>query len=359
MLPAGSPEAPRLRILQVILSTGFAGSERAVVEACNALCAGQDVGLVVRRDHRSPGGASICDPLDPRVTLFEVPARWRTGAALSRVIEQWQPDVIHTHLRRGTRLVASLRGGRPHVATMHLSLNGPHYLQADTLVCVSRWQEQAVVAAGYRGRLLHIPNSLVPQPRLSATALAALRRAAGAAEADFLIGGVGRLTAGKGFDVLIDAFRTAALPASRLVIVGEGAERRSLARRSRGIDVIFTGFRPDAKDWFQAFDLFVSPSLSEPFGRVIIEALDAGTPVVATDTLGPSEIARDYPVEIVPAGSVPELALALRRVHGRPRTRMRVDLGEFHVDRIAGRLLEAYRAPPPAPLPDAHGRAAA
>ena len=42
----------RLRILQVILSRGFAGSERAAAEACNALAQHHDVALVIRSDHR-------------------------------------------------------------------------------------------------------------------------------------------------------------------------------------------------------------------------------------------------------------------------------------------------------------------
>ena len=56
---------------------------------------------------------------------------------------------------------------------------------------------------------------------------------------------------------------------------GEGSERARLERLATGLPVTFTGFRDDAKDWFQAIDLFVSASRSEPFGRVIIEALDA------------------------------------------------------------------------------------
>lgn len=333
-----------LRILQVILSRGFAGSERAAAEACNALCQQHDVALVVRRDHRGPGGASICDLLDQRVEVVEVSPHWRTRAALGDVIRQWQPDVVHTHLRRGTRFVNQLGIGVPHFATLHLALNGPHYLAADGLICISEWQLQTVPGHKFAGRLFHIPNSLVPQPRLRAERKSELRHAAGAAATDFLIGGVGRLTRGKGFDVLIEAFRRAALPEARLVIVGEGTERRRLERLAAGAPVTFMGFRHDAKDWFQACDLFVSPSRSEPFGRVIIEALDAGTPVIATDALGPRDISARHPIELVPAADVGALVGALRRAHGRPRARVSVDLGEYHIERVMQRLLAAYHS---------------
>jgi glycosyltransferase involved in cell wall biosynthesis len=334
----------RLRILQVILSRGFAGSERAAAETCNALAMAHDVAIAVRRDHRNAAGASIRDYLAPGVQVFELPGYWRTRAALGAVVERWRPDVVHTHLRRGTRHVAQLRAGVPHVATLHIDLNGPHYMAADALCCISPWQVRRVERAGYDGAVLQIPNSLVPQPRVSPERRVALREIAGAGPHEFLVGGVGRLARGKGFDVLIEAFRRAALPQSRLVIVGEGRERARLERRAAGLPVTLTGFRDDAKDWFQAFDLFVSASRREPFGRVIIEALDAGTPVVASDAQGPRDIAARYPIELTPADDPEALAAVLRRAHRQPRARLAVDLGEFHLERVTASLLEAYRA---------------
>jgi len=339
----GAVPGERLRILQVILSRGFAGSERAVVETCNALCGNHDVAVAVRRDHRSSGGASICDLLDRRVNVFELPAYWRTRAELGQVFDRWRPDVVHSHLRRGTRYVAQLRTGVPHIATLHIGLNGPHYLRANGLVCIAEWQMRTIPRGLFNGQVFHIPNSLVPQPKLRADRKAELRRAAGAADSDFLIGGVGRLTGGKGFDVLIEAFRRAALPESRLVIVGEGSERHRLEKLAGDAPIKFVGFRHDAKEWFQAFDLFVSPSRREPFGRVIIEALDAGTPIIATDTQGPQDIATHFPLDLVPPSDIDSLVGALRRAQGRPRARVNVDVSEFHVDRVAADLLNAYR----------------
>lgn len=339
----GRTMSDRLRILHVILSRGFAGSERAAAELCNALSRQHDVAIVLRRDHRSPGGASIRDHLESQVEVFELSPHWRTRAALDDVITGWQPDVIHTHLRRGTRYVTQLERGVAHVATLHIDLNGPHYLGAHALCCISPWQLEAVRKAGYAGRLLEIPNSLVSQPRIDAARRDALRAAAQAGPDDFLIGGVGRLASGKGFDMLIEAFRAAALPDARLVIVGEGNERTRLERLAEGLPVTFTGFRNDAKDWFQAFDVFVSPSRREPFGRVIVEALDAGTPVIATRTQGPADIATRYPIELVPRGDVAALAAALRAASERPRVRLAVDLSEFEIGHVTQRLLDAYR----------------
>ncbi len=346
-----SDSVRRLRLMHVILSSGFAGSERAVAEFCSAAAEQHEVAVVLRRDHRSPGGASIRDHLGPEVKVVELPSYIGTRRALEEAITDWRPDVVHTHLRRGTRYVARIApADAVHFCTLHLSLNGPHFLYSDGLVCISQWQ-QGTLPGDYEGKVFLIPNSLVPQPRLDQARRRELRRQLGAGDDDFLIGGVGRLTPSKGFDILVKAFRQAELPGAKLTIVGEGRARRRLERLAGG-QVTFTGHRHDAKDCFQAFDLFVSPSRYEPFGRVIVEALDGGVPVIATDALGPRDIALRYPVELVPKEDPAAMAAALRLVFERPRTRLSVDLSEFHIDRVVRRTLEAYLELLNAPSPD-------
>jgi glycosyltransferase involved in cell wall biosynthesis/UDP:flavonoid glycosyltransferase YjiC (YdhE family) len=332
--------------MHVILSRGFAGSERAAAEACAALSGRHDVALVVRSDHRGQGGASILDELEPGIEVFEVPPRFGTQRRLERIIRAWAPDVLHTHLRRGTRYVARIglaNVGLPqsvHVATLHLSINGPHYLETDGLFCISEWQIDTV-PRDYRGQVFLVPNSLVPHPRLDAARLRELRASLGAGEDDYVVGAVGRLAHRKGFDLLIRAFERARLPAARLVIVGDGSHRHRLERLA-GERVTLTGFRRDVKDLYQAFDLFVCPSSYEPFGRVIIEALDSGVPVISTDAQGPSDIAKRHPVKLVPCGDEARLAEALQQAAAAGRMRVEADLAEFDMERIAARVGQAY-----------------
>lgn len=339
---ASAANAPaRLRIAHVILSRGFAGSERSTAESCAAQCTAHDVLLVIRRDHRSRSGASIRDHLDPRVAVLEIPGRWFTQRRLCRVLHAWRPEVVHAHLRRATRLLSRCRIDAARVSTLHLGINGPQFLDMDALVCISPWQ-LGTIPPGYRGRAVLIRNSLVPHPRQSPERIAALRAEMGAAPGEFLIGGVGRLAQSKGWDVLLRAFAAAALPDARLALIGEGRERARLERLA-GPRVRLLGFRPDAKDYYQAFDLFVCPSRREPMGRVILEALDAGVPVVAAAAEGPQEILAEYPGDLVPIGDVAALAAALRRAHAERSGFRPVDVSAHHLDRVAAELVALYR----------------
>lgn len=328
-----------MRIVHIILSRGFAGSERATAEMCNAHAGAHDILLIIKRAHAGPTGVSIRQWLDPRVRVVEV-GNWLPRADIARALAEFRPDVIHAHLRRSTRMLARIGPAAPTIATLHLAVNGPHFVAMDAIVCIAQWQKRAI-PADYAGRVFDINESLIPNRRLAADEVGRLRAELGAQAGDYLVGGVGRLAHSKGFDVLIEAFRRANLPGARLVILGEGRERKRLERMLAPA-ITLPGFRNDVKDCYQAFDLFGSPSRSEPLGRVILEALDAGTPVVAAATLGPSEILRKYPGDLFPVGDADALAGLLRRHHGARTPHARHDLSPYFIENVARETLAAY-----------------
>jgi glycosyltransferase involved in cell wall biosynthesis len=81
-------------------------------------------------------------------------------------------------------------------------------------------------------------------------------------------------------------------------IVGDGAERDHLVQLSKDLDignlVTFTGYRNDALQIMRRMDVVVNPSVRpEPLGRVIIEAMFFGIPVIATNNGAPTELIED------------------------------------------------------------------
>jgi glycosyltransferase involved in cell wall biosynthesis len=104
-------------------------------------------------------------------------------------------------------------------------------------------------------------------------------------------------------------------------IGGDSAERRReveelVASHGLGESVRLLGFRTDVAEVMSAADIMVHPAEHEPFGRVLIEAMACGLPVVATRTGGPREIVEDGETGLlVDVRSPDSLAQAIRTLH--------------------------------------------
>jgi glycosyltransferase involved in cell wall biosynthesis len=166
-------------------------------------------------------------------------------------------------------------------------------------------------------------NGLTIPPPLSDGERSALRAELGAAPAGLLVAGAGHVHRRKGFDLLLDAFARAAVPGAGAVIVGDGPEMAALRARAAalGIEdrVRFAGYRGDVPRLLAACDTFVLASRNEGMANVMLEAMAAGTPVVATDVSGVrgalgERAGRPAAGWIVPPDDAPAMAAAIGEV---------------------------------------------
>jgi glycosyltransferase involved in cell wall biosynthesis len=138
-------------------------------------------------------------------------------------------------------------------------------------------------------------------------------------------------------------------PQAQCVIAGEGSERARLdaeiSRLNMGSKVKLVGFVPDTLSLINASDLFVLPSLAEPFGLVLLEAMALGIPVIATKAGGPVEIIRDGESGLlVPSSDAGALAEAIGKLAGDSGTAKRLGrrgLSRFHERFTADRMVDA------------------
>jgi glycosyltransferase involved in cell wall biosynthesis len=126
----------------------------------------------------------------------------------------------------------------------------------------------------------------------------------------------GRPAPEKGVDVLLDAWRRAALPDAALVLAGDGGPQSPAELRNSyaGSDVVVVPSVP-TRDFL------------EPWGLVVNEAFHQGVPVIATDAVGAAAgglVQHERTGLVVPAGDPEALAAALRRLHADPALRARL-----------------------------------
>ena len=117
---------------------------------------------------------------------------------------------------------------------------------------------------------------------------AGLRASWGAGPDDTVLLHVGRLAAEKNLAAVVAAYEKT--PGARLVLVGDGPERRSLQARLPG--AVFAGVRrgEDLAAHYASGDLFLFPSLTETFGNVTLEAMASGLAVIAFDYAAAGEL---------------------------------------------------------------------
>ena len=139
-----------------------------------------------------------------------------------------------------------------------------------------------------------------------------------------LVLAAGRLVAQKRFDIALRAFALTRTAGARLVILGEGLERAALHALGASLGIAdrvqMPGHVPDIRPWLDRCDLFLLSSRYEGYGAVVVEALVAGRPVVATastpaafELLGAPERGR-----VVAVGDVGALARAIAEVLAQP-----------------------------------------
>lgn len=136
---------------------------------------------------------------------------------------------------------------------------------------------------------------------------------------------VGRLAPEKNLMLLLEAWRALELSrlAPQLVIIGDGPERERLQEyviANRLKDVHFTGFvQPsDLLKYYAVSDVFVLPSVDEPWGAVVTEAMAAGLPVIVSRQVGAAQdlVRHEYNGFITSESDMCELSQALTRLLG-------------------------------------------
>lgn len=226
---------------------------------------------------------------------------WLTcRAAIRAKMLTGKPLIVHFHSIESDR-AGKEHGGNPLVREIEeMSL-----LIADRIIAVSQLTKDAII------REYNIPadkievvhNHYDPSGLLAAegtdTAYTYLERMK--QKGYKVVANIGRLTIQKGLPNLLQAFKLVLdkEPKTLLLIVGSGEQRGELIRLSAdlgiGQNVLFADFQRGKKyrDAYAIDDLFVMPSVSEPFGLTALEAIGYGTPVLLSRQTGVSEMIRN------------------------------------------------------------------
>jgi glycosyltransferase involved in cell wall biosynthesis len=282
----------------------------------------------------------------------------------ARIASREEFDVIHAH--DWMTFLAGMRAkratGRPLVLHVHATefdrsggdngfvtaIERAGAAAADRVVAVSAYTAD-VLASRYgvpRERLRVVHNAIDPREPAARFTVA---------EDDPLVLFAGRITWQKGPDYFVDAAERVAaeMPNVKFAVAGSGDRMRAMMQRvaARGLEerFLFTGFLPpeELDRLYARADVYVMPSVSEPFGLTALEALQHGTPVIVSRSAGVSEVVKN--VLRVRFGDVEDLASKILSVLLFPplknalSSRGRADVERLSWRESAWRCLGVYR----------------
>jgi glycosyltransferase involved in cell wall biosynthesis len=170
---------------------------------------------------------------------------------------------------------------------------------ATTVIAVSQFlaEELRRIYGVSNGKVRIVPNGVSYHAYNGFIDPAAVKGRYGIAPMAPTILAIGRMTAQKGMDMLVEAVPMvlASYPETKFILVGGGPEKDAIVRRAHEVGaahaIVFleSPSREECIDLKRAADIVVVPSRNEPFGIVVLEAWAAGKPVVATLAGGPRE----------------------------------------------------------------------
>jgi glycosyltransferase involved in cell wall biosynthesis len=353
-------------VLDLGLYGTLGGAERALAELLGGLDGGRFRPLVVLAtggplvERLRAAGTEVVVESFPTPPLYRLAVPWvlaaelRAAWRLRKLVRERGARILHCGDVLGLLLLlpAALAGGRV-VYQVHylgaglrlLAWNLLALLATDVVVAYSADQRDSILRAtrGLARRLVVVHPGIDPAP-YGCGDRARLRAELGLADATPLVGLLARYDAWKGHAVFLEAARRVvdACPDARFVMAGGALNRESLphvercraevlARRAAlGLEdrVFVLDHRGDVPDVLAGLDVVVCPSVREPFGMVLLEAMAAGRPVVASDSGGPAEIVEDGMSGLLfPTGDAAALAERLQRLLDDPALRERLAEG--------------------------------
>jgi glycosyltransferase involved in cell wall biosynthesis len=344
-------------VLFLITDLSFGGTPRSV----QALAVGlQDRGYPVRVVSLFSGGEVADELRAARVLTSGLGIeRRRIGAvwSLFRLLRRERPLILHAFLFHANLLgrFAGRLARVPFVVASERSVE-PGKKRVRVLIdrwtwrLATLWTANADAVAGVlsrregidRGRIVVIPTAVDAERFSPGAASVEIRARLGVGAGEPLLVAVGRLDKLKGYDTLVDAFRIVGSRRRdvRLVIVGEGPERRAIEARVAGAgladSVHLVGAAGDVVSYLRAADLFVLASDTEGMPGAALEAMAVGLPVVATAVGGTPEVIVDGETGLLVAPGDPA-ALASAVIRLLDRRDLAARLGRSARERVVER----------------------
>jgi len=322
----------KLNILHIILSKGFAGSEKYVIDLTRYQNKNFNVSVIILNQNKE-----LKNSLKGISKLYVIGSFFKRYN-IQKILYKAKPDIVHTHLGEATKLVKKSSNYKT-VATMHMNYKDKDFKNSDAII-VSNDTQFREIKPKYSGKLfksylwVDLPKITINKKKL--------KKKLNLPKKNLIFGSIGRFHPQKGFDILIECFKEMNLKNCTLILVGNGHEKyKFLETKNKNFKII--GHVKNVSNYYNIFDVGLFFSRWETFGYSLVEAMQFKLPIISSKHIGNKDWLDKFKIIKANINSRKQLKDTIKKLYKIKPKKKKYDLKMFDYKKNCEAITSIYK----------------
>ena len=321
-----------IKILHVILSKGFAGSEKYVVDLTKYQKKTNKVYVIISHENKI-----LNSFLRKNIKIFKV-GKFFKKYQIKNLIKKIQPNIVHTHLGEASKTVSKSPDYKI-ISTMHMNYKSSDYKNSDGII-VSNNSQFSEIKKKFRGKVFK-SYLWVDLPRAN-IAKSKLKKILNIPNKNFIFGSIGRFHPQKGFDTIIKAFQELKLINCTIILIGNGHKEFKKFEKING-NFRIIGHVTNVSNYYNIFDAGIFMSRWETFGFSLIEGMKFKLPIISSKHIGNKDWIDRFEILKVNQNNEIQLKKNIKKLYKSKNHRKKYDLRMFDYKKNCDSITSIYR----------------
>jgi len=277
----------KIKIIHVLISKGFAGSEKYLCDLIDYQSNFFDVSVIILKKN-----LILKKDINKNVEIFQIIDFFKK-IQITKIINKIKPDIVHTHLSNAAKCVSKSDKFKI-VATAHMNFKKSILKNCDALI-VSNSTQFKQATKNFKGALFksYLWTRLKPITKNKIE----LKKELKIPKKNIIFGSIGRFHPQKGFDLILKKFKQESPKNSTLILIGNGHEEFNDKIKNYK-NIILLGHINNVSNYYNLFDVAVFASRWETFGFTLVEAMQFRLPIISSLHVGNKDWIKKFKIKV-------------------------------------------------------------
>lgn len=322
-----------MKIIHIILSKGFSGSEKYVIDLINEQSKKHKCYLLKNRKNKFQ---NFYQDLNKEVKIIEIDSFFSI-LTINFFINLIKPNIVHTHLGQANRKVFK-RNFFKLISTVHMNFKKKDFKNHDGLI-VSNNSLKKEINQNFHKKIkkIYLWPSANNKIKIDSNEL---KNKYNITPKSYIFGSIGRFHYQKGFDFIIEAFKKIEEKNIFLFLIGNGHED---FKRYSNKNLIILPYQKNTSDYYNLFDCFIMASRWESFGITLLEAMKFGLPIISSKHQGNQDWLENFDVDIFDINKLDSLTALMKKKYSYGKIKVNYNLDQFDKNKIIKEIENFYK----------------